>query len=517
MSIISRNQIVISTLLLISTFSNAQNPEFISGRVLDAKTNEPIPFAHIWLQANKLGVVANAEADFQIQLSQGYLLDSIVLSSIGYKQYKMAVQDLLNKQKDPIFLQPATYDLDEIRVYASLEEVNSRKIIRRALRKISDNRPNETFSFVSYYRDYLKRNGEYYNLNEALVHTYDKGFMNDYLENRHRLIRYRSNENFKRINVSPYYDTTSFTNPHNRNKVIPRARLGDQYGNELLILLVHDAIRNHNSNSYSFVDTLTKDFLYNHDFSQPVPIYYDKLQLFKIDFTTSSRIKLDTLEISGSVYIEPENYSIHKLTYNCGYVVDNSLKKIYSIDTEYGYSPSLDSLLTLKYISFSNAFHIIDTSDQDYFRIEESYWKNRELSRPTMVFSFNHKIDTVSSVKKKNFQIYGIEDPPGIRDVWTSGEKLYIKLNRIEDTSVLENLKISMFHIKDIHGKHLNQPRELEFYQYRELFVQDYQDSIAFQDDCFIKSLPLEKNCVSISQGAERYWMNTPTDLLGNE
>ncbi len=50
-------------------------------------------------------------------------------------------------------------------------------------------------------------------------------------------------------------------------KRIPHAMVGDQYGNELFILLVHDAIRNFDKRSFSFVDTLTQDFIRNHWFS----------------------------------------------------------------------------------------------------------------------------------------------------------------------------------------------------------------------------------------------------------
>jgi hypothetical protein len=64
--------------------------------------------------------------------------------------------------------------------------------------------------------------------------------------------------------------------------------------------------------------------------------------------------------------------------------------------------------------------------------------------------------------------------------------------------------------LKDINGNILNKRRDLEFRQFRELFVQEYNKPLEFQDTCFIQPKPLEQNCISISGSSGRYWMNTP-------
>jgi len=47
--------------------------------------------------------------------------------------------------------------------------------------------------------------------------------------------------------------------------------------------------------------------------------------------------------------------------------------------------------------------------------------------------------------------------------------------------------------MKDINGNILNKRRELEFRQFRELFVQEYNKPLEFQNNCFIQSAPLEQ------------------------
>ena len=124
---------------------------------------------------------------------------------------------------------------------------------------------------------------------------------------------------FTRINMTPYYDLPETDHSDVWFKRIPHAIVGDQYGNELFILLVHDAIRNFDKRSFSFVDTLTQDFIRNHWFSNPIGIYDGSTLLYKIDFTAKRKITGDSIQMKGAIFIQPDDYSIHKLEYSASY------------------------------------------------------------------------------------------------------------------------------------------------------------------------------------------------------
>jgi hypothetical protein len=104
-------------------------------------------------------------------------------------------------------------------------------------------------------------------------------------------------------------------------------------------------------------------------------------------------------------------------------------------------------------------------------------------------------------IGKKKAKITGIK---------VDGPNFYItvrddKFNRKE----LDSTRLSYGNLKDINGNILNKRRELEFPQFRELFVQEYNKPLKFVNNCFIQSLPLEQNCISISDNSGRFWMNT--------
>lgn len=498
-----------------STLIFSQSIDYIKGKVFNSDTYEPVPFASVWLQNNQLGVIANAEADFRITNNPKFQEDSLIITCIGFKRYALSFKDLSSKGVNRIFLSPVIYNIDEVKVIAITANISSRTIIRRAIRKIRKNYPKKPYNYISYYRDYQKREGNYINLNEAIVQTLDNGFNSKSASNKHRLLEFKKNMNFPRMSISPYYDTIVYPNYNNPNKIIPNATLGDQYGNELFVLMVHDGIRNYRANSFSFIDTFSIDFLRNHDFSEPVPIYNDDLLLFRIDFTTSPRITLDSLFITGAIYIQPNDYSIHKLEYSCAYFTkEKEIKIIYSIDTEYGYENSVDSLLCLKYISFNNVFNVVDTTDNNYFKILDTYWKHSDdVLYPTMVLVFNRDVDTESARRKQNYKIVIGDESVGIESITVNGNRLFIILNNSISHELKNRFQVNMFNIKDIFGNHLNQRNYLEFYQYRELFVQEYNKPLPIEDSCYLQQLPLEQNCISKYTGNSKYWMNTPEKI----
>jgi hypothetical protein len=301
-------------------------------------------------------------------------------------------------------------------------------------------------------------------------------------------------------------------------KRIPHAMVGDQYGNELFILLVHDAIRNFDKRSFSFVDTLTQDFIRNHRFSTPVGIYDGSTLLYKIDFTAKRQITGDSIQLKGAIFIQPDDYSIHKLEYSASF--PNSEKKnkeIFNIETEYGHEPEVNSRMCLKYISFNNSFTIPDASDRNFFKVVRSQWKQAggpyagRYPDMTILSIFNRKIDPVSGSRMGNYDMTLGKRKAKITKVQVGGDTLYITVRDDKfKNKELESCHLNYKNLKDINGNILNKRRELEFRQFRELFVQEYNKPLEFQNNCFIQSVPLEQNCISISDKSGRFWMNTP-------
>ena len=503
-----------------------QQLDYIRGKVIDSKTSGPVPYATVRLKNSQVGVISNAEGDFRILNNPRFQSDSLIVSCIGFHRLSVAFNVLKTSGMNNLRLVPFIYSLNEVRVTARKKRLSPEIIIARALRNIKKNNPAEPFSYVSYYRDYQKDSSNYLNLNEGIIQTLDKGFEYPSDSNRYRLLDFKKNKDFLSMNMSPYYDLPETDHSDVSFKRIPHAMVGDQYGNELFILLVHDAIRNYDKRSFSFVDTLTQSFIRNHRFSTPVGIYDGSTLLYKIDFTAKRQITGDSIQMKGAIFIQPDDYSVHKLEYSGSYLdSEKKNKEIFNIEIEYGHESAVDSKMCLKYISFNNSFTIPDASDNDFFKIVKSEWRHEggpyvEYPFPdmTIITFFNRKIDPVSAGRMENYEITMGKRKAKINRVKVDRDVLYVTVrdDRFKQLE-LDSCNINIKNLKDINGNIINKRRDLELRQFRELFVQEYNKPLEFQNNCFIQAAPLEQNCISHSNDSGRFWMNTPLKASENQ
>jgi hypothetical protein len=493
-----------------------QTTEYITGKVIDSKTSQPVSYATVRLKNSEVGIHTNAEGDFRIINYQRFQSDSLIVTCIGYRRLSVAFRVMKISELNSLRLVPNIYGLNEVMVTARKRRLNPEIIIARALANIKKNNPVTPFSYVSYYRDYIKDSSNYLNLNEAIIQTLDKGFDFSSDSSRHRLLEFRKNVDFRRINITPFYDIPGSVHSDISFKQMPKAYVGDHNGNEFFVLLTHDALRNFDQKAFFFVDNLTTKFIANHMFSRPEGIYDGTTLLYKITFEAKPKLTDKTYEANGAIFIQTDDYSIHRLEYSASCLnSENKKQEIFNIEIEYGHEPALKSKMCLKYISFNNSFIIPDTSDNDFFKIKNGRWISAEpyedyLSDMTAVIVFNNKIDSISAKDRKNYDITIKDQKARIRKIKVDGNTLYLTLFNDKYNLVLDSCRININGLKDINGNLLNKQRDLVLRQFREMFVQEYDKPVGFQNGCFIESLPLGKNCISHSEDADRYWMNTP-------
>jgi len=514
-----RNLFLICLFFLINSIpAFAQSSGFVDGKVINSVTLEPLPFATIVVKDKSLGVFSNADGDFKIANNAKFESDSLIITFVGFKRRAISFKNLSADRVNKIYLKPVSLEISEVKIVASRKMINPETIIRRAIRNIKKNYSVIPFSYVSYYRDYQKKDRSYINLNEAIVQTLDTGFNKLSTSNKFRLLDFRQNMDFQRLNVSPFYDNIDKQDIDNPNKFIKNGTLPDQGGNELLILMVHDPIRNFQINTFSFLNTFSTDFISNHLFSKIESVFDNNLLLYKIGFISKRPVTGDSLAVSGNIYIQPEDYSIHKFEYSVSYLLKGNVKKkMFDVDIEYGRENPAKSLMGLKYISFNNIFNVVDQADTTFFKVVKSFIEKGDLSNSTLIVEFNHIPNVESAINKENYEILLGGKNAQIINIGVKGKNAIIKIKPGKtDDRIRPKIEVGVRNIKDINEKILNKKQNLEFYQYRELFVQEYNKPLPFKESCYLKNVPLIKNCISKYMGDQKYWMNTPinTDNL---
>ncbi|MDY8137135.1 carboxypeptidase-like regulatory domain-containing protein [Aquimarina sp. 2201CG5-10] len=114
----------------------------ISSKIVDKKTNDPIPYATIQLSENK-GIITNEEGRFSLSLDEKLTdIDSIYISSMGYEKIGIAVQNLTDSI---IYIQPKAIELKG--VFISNKNLTIDEIIENVKDRLDQN----------YSRDFSKK------------------------------------------------------------------------------------------------------------------------------------------------------------------------------------------------------------------------------------------------------------------------------------------------------------------------------------------------------------------------
>lgn len=118
-----RNILLTSIIVIYSGFRLYGQPAdngIVEGRILDSKSNEPIPFANIVLWGTATGVASDLDGNFRITgVKPGYV--ELRASSVGYKTYISDPLLVTNAKKVyvEIFLEETQVKIDEVTVQAS--------------------------------------------------------------------------------------------------------------------------------------------------------------------------------------------------------------------------------------------------------------------------------------------------------------------------------------------------------------------------------------------------------------
>ena len=493
----------------------AQSEDFIEGIVYDSFTSECIPFARIKVKLNNITIYSNEEGSFRIAKNPDFQSDSLIITCIGYNKSTIAFSNLRDKKTGKIFLTPSKNTAEKVKVSGGYEKLTSIAIIRRALGNLNSRYPKSIYNYISYYRDYQKSDSSYMNLNEAIVETVDSGFTKASQENTYRLLDFRKNPQFTQMNfISADLESDSAYVKY-PDSLIPALVRRGQYGNELLKLMAYDPIRNFNRPTFSFIQKFSENFIDNHNFSPPSIVHYNITSLYKITFNGKSSIIGDSLLVTGSVFIQQDDYSIHKLEYSCYKVIrGNGLKKLFTFNTEYGRDDKPNSPMYLKYISVIRHFTVFDANDQSYFRLIQSYWDVYSNINPTLAIHFNNKVDPVTATQKDNYIVLLKGKEVNIKGIQVIGEDLYIRFNSSDLNGMTDSCKVFIKVLKDINGNPIDKRKRIEIDQYRELFVEEVNPADSKYHSQSEK-LPAEKDTAYPLKWKERYWMNTPEKNTG--
>jgi len=483
----------------------SQSSDFIYARLIDSDSGEGIPFATIVVKDLGKGVTSNAQGDFLIPKTIQNQNDTLIITCIGYTSKHVSLKNLKKQELNTIALKVAIISLNEVVIKAKkINSLSPYEIVKKSIEQIPTNYSQSPFSYVAYYRDYQTKSDNYINLNEALIQVFDDGFNTcDRTDSKIRLLEYKVNHEFERdSSLEINYDNFD-------RKFIPTAHIDPSGGNELTMLMIHDAIRNYEQPAYSFMNIMKKDFLINHNFKLEKIINMEGAFFYVIDFKLSNPLYNEDYQVFGQLVINSETYAIHKLFYSLYNTQKKEKQLIFKAQVEYA---KHQDLMYLNYISFSNVFKMPNPKD---FAITDILYNSK---KNVLFVTFNNPYSPDEVSKLSNYKVKIDNKKVDVKEVifLLNKHKISLVLDDVSDFSKITNgdsnrLMIDIKNLTDTEGRILGERTYLNYMQYREIFVQQVHTSWKEKPNSVIdKFLPLKDNNISKSTETLEYWMNTP-------
>lgn len=165
----------------------------IKGKVTDASTGEPVPFANLGVMGTLAGVASDMEGEFELLLPESYADKTIRVSVVGYSPYDMKVSEAAGKEGLKIALRPVTYTIQQVNVNA--QSLVYRKMLKQAVENIGRNYFVKPYNYRGYFQYQIFNNDVQTSSKEAVVTVYDsKGYNRSNTETAFKELNYQYNE-----------------------------------------------------------------------------------------------------------------------------------------------------------------------------------------------------------------------------------------------------------------------------------------------------------------------------------
>ena len=314
-----------------SVFSQVE----LKSKIVDFTTYEPLENASIYIENSTIGSVSNVDGKFILLVPKRLENDTLVISSIGFKSFKILVSKFLNDEE--IFLEEDIASLDEILIMAEARPKTGNDVVLRAIESLQNNLPEKPFMQKGFLRHRERNVKEYKWLIESAITLYDSSYASgsknnlkiNVDENRKSfdlrdvdsLFAYSSylrntSSNFKMSSKQLQRDTIKTTS------LIEAIKWNDERINGLEFLFKGklNLVRNSNRSNSLFGENI----LDNHQFKIDTILVDNDRKIYKIeikkgfDFVglNTKGIYNEGFESKGWIYIYWDTFAIKKIEYD---------------------------------------------------------------------------------------------------------------------------------------------------------------------------------------------------------
>lgn len=146
----------------------------LKNTVLDGESFQPLESASVYIKNTTIGTITNTDGKFVLVVPNKHIKDTLIISSIGFKSYKIPVGEF--DSSFDIYLDPDVASLDEVLLVAETRPKTGNDIMLRVLEELPNNLPDSSFLQKGFLRHKERNKKEFKWLIESAITLYDPGF-----------------------------------------------------------------------------------------------------------------------------------------------------------------------------------------------------------------------------------------------------------------------------------------------------------------------------------------------------
>lgn len=306
----------------------------LKNTVLNGETFMPLESASVYIKSTTIGTITNTDGKFVLVVPNKHLKDTLIISSIGFKSFKILVEEFDSSFE--VYLDPDVASLDEVLLIAETRPKTGNDIVIRALEELPENLADSSYLQKGFLRHKERNKKEFKWLIESAITLYDPGY--DTISNHNVKINVDEvRKSYDLRDVDSLLTYTSYLKNKGKGiKLSSRNLKRDTIETESLIKAIK-----WNDNRVNGLETLFhgklnlvrnsgrlkalfgEDILSKHQFKLDTVLVENDRKIYKINISESfEHINLETKGIfndgyqsKGCIFIYWDTYAIKKIEY----------------------------------------------------------------------------------------------------------------------------------------------------------------------------------------------------------
>ena len=158
---------------------------FLTGKILDKKKGYPVSYATISIKSKPIGTITNNDGEFLLKIHPKNIFDTIVISSMGYKQLIQPAHALLDE--DIFMMRPISIRIKEVKVTA----ITPHELLNKIRKNLEKNYTASSKLMTAFYRETVQQDNRYINVSEAVMEILKAPYTNTIRNDVIRLVKGR--------------------------------------------------------------------------------------------------------------------------------------------------------------------------------------------------------------------------------------------------------------------------------------------------------------------------------------